>query len=416
MDNSYNYKIKKSNEQYNYNYSKTEIDENNELIQNNLTKDSKNKNNNFYNNNFINQDNKIYNNKLQLDLSNYNEEDISIKQTNHFKNDINDIKYKEINNDDLNDINDINNKNKSISIENEDINDINYNYVESQNNIYQFNCIFSLIGSDLISFDLKEKKFEIITPKDDTNGIFSTYIDYNQKNKLYPLTLNTPKGFYILLYKYILYYDQITNSLSISIKLFYNHSKGNFIYIDNNIYSISGINTTQCEKYSLISNKNILLSNTNFPRINSGICNVNNEYIYVFFGKGCENSIERLYIGENNYSKNWEVINVSININENSGVKETKIGLDKFITFLDDFNNIIIFGGEDYKGKENKNIFGFNLDSNSLAVIGKIDSCSLYSSQFVKLDESIYAVYDINNGLHFFNKELDYHEIFNLNV
>ena len=415
MDNSDNYKIKNSNEQFNYIYSKTEIDKNNELIQNNFIKDSKNKNNNLYNN-YINQNNKIYNNKLQLDLSNYNEEDISIKQTNHFKNDINDIKYKEIINDDLNDINDINNKNKSISIENEDINDINYNYLESQNNIYQFNSIFSLIGSDIISFDLKEKKFEIITPKDDTNGIFNTYIDYNQKNKLYPLTLNTPKGFYILLYKYILYYDQITNSLSIVIKLFSNHSKGNFIYIDNNIYSISGINTTQCEKYSLISNKNILLSNTNFPRINSGICNVNNEYIYAFFGKCCENSIERLYIGANNYNKNWEIINVSVNINENRGVKETKIGLDKFVTFLDDFNNIIIFGGEDYKGKENKNIFGFNLDSNSLTVIGKIDSCSNYSSQFVKLDESIYSVYDINNGLHFFNKELDYHEIFNLNV
>ena len=234
---------------------------------------------------------------------------------------------------------------------------------------------------------------------------------------MYPLSLNTPKGFYILLHKYIFYYDQITNCISIVIKLFSNHSNGNFIYIDNFIYSISGFKNTQCEKYSLISNKNILIADTNYPRINSGICNVNNEYIYLFFGKFCENSIERLYIGNNNdynykYNNSWEIIN----INENNEFINNKIGLDKFVTFLDDFNNIIIFGGEDYKGKENKNIYGFNLINNNLSIIGKIDSCSLYSSQFVKLDNSIFSIYDMNNGLHFFNKELDYHEIFNLNV
>ena len=105
-----------------------------------------------------------------------------------------------------------------------------------------------------------------------------------------------------------------------------------------------------------------------------------------------------------------------ININEINGISDNKIRLNKFIAFLDDFNNIIIFGGDDYStGKTNKNIFGFNLNNNNISVIGKIDSCSLYSSQYIMLDESIFSVYDMNNGLHFFNKELDYHEIFNLN-
>ena len=262
---------------------------------------------------------------------------------------------------------------------------------------------------------MNEKKFEIITIKDSTNGVFNSYINYYQENKLYPLLLNSPNGFYMLLNKYIFYYDQMTNCVSILIKLFSYHSNGNFINIKDDIYSISGINTTQCEKFSLTTNKNILLPDTNFPRINSSICNINNEYIYIFFGKFCDNSIERLYISPDckyKYNDKWEIVR----INEKNGFNDGKISLDKFVTFLDDYNNIIIFGGEDCKGKENKSIFGFNLNSNDISIIGKIDSCSLYSTQYIMLDESIFSIYDMNNGLHFFNKELDYHEIFNLNV
>ena len=34
----------------------------------------------------------------------------------------------------------------------------------------------------------------------------------------------------------------------------------------------------------------------------------------------------------------------------------------------------------------------------------------------IQLNDSIFAIYDTNNGLHFFNKELDYHEIYNFNL
>ena len=161
-------------------------------------------------------------------------------------------------------------------------------------------------------------------------------------------------------------------------------------------------------------NQNKSLPNTNYPRINSGICNLNNEYIYVFFGQFCENSIERLNIKNLNFDKKWEIIKIK----EINGInKNSFIYLEKFITFLDDYNNIIIFGGQDYNNeKSNKSIFGFNLNDNSFSTIGKIDSCALYGNQYIKLDESIFSVFDENNGLHFFSKELDYHEIFNLNL
>ena len=115
-----------------------------------------------------------------------------------------------------------------------------------------------------------------------------------------------------------------------------------------------------------------------------------------------------------NFDKKWEIIKIKeINCNNNMNV----IYLEKFITFLDDYNNIIIFGGEDYNNEKcNKNIFGFNLEDNSFSTIGKIDSSALYLNQYIKLDESIFSVFDENNGLHFFSKELDYHEIFNLNL
>ena len=294
--------------------------------------------------------------------------------------------------------------------QNENIRSITYPEKSIFNNEY----IYSLINSDIISFNLKQKKFEIIKINDNTKGTFTSYISYYRQNKLKPLLLNTRKYFYILMQKYIFYFKSSSNNINILTKTFSSHLNGKFIQIENNLYLISGNNNTQCELYSLIMQQNKVLPSTNIPRINSGICNVNNEFIYLFFGQFCENSIERLNIKNLNFDKKWEIIKIKeINCNNNMNV----IYLEKFITFLDDYNNIIIFGGEDYNNEKcNKNIFGFNLEDNSFSTIGKIDSSALYLNQYIKLDESIFSVFDENNGLHFFSKELDYHEIFNLNL
>ena len=297
----------------------------------------------------------------------------------------------------------------SMSIsQNENIKSIIYLEKSTSN----FECIYSLTGSDIICFNFIQKKFDIISVNDNTRGIFTSYISYYKQNKLRPLLLNTQKNFFVLMQKYIFYYDFSLNNINILTKTFSNHLNGNFIQIENSLYSISGNNNTQCELYSLIINQNKLLPSTNYPRINSGICNINNEYIYLFFGQFCQNSIERLNIQNLNYDEKWEIIK----INEINDVNNNIINLGKFISFLDDYDNVIIFGGEDYNNeKGNKNIFGFNLSDNSISVIGKIDSCAMYVNQYIKLDESIFSVFDENNGLHFFSKELDYHEIFNLN-
>ena len=348
----------------------------------------------------INKDSyKNKNNKLKLYL--YNENDEDIKKINLTKPENKQIKHPSrlI----------LSTSTLSVS-QNENIRSITYPEKSIFNNEY----IYSLINSDIISFNLKQKKFEIIKINDNTKGTFTSYISYYRQNKLKPLLLNTRKYFYILMQKYIFYFKSSSNNINILTKTFSSHLNGKFIQIENNLYLISGNNNTQCELYSLIMQQNKVLPSTNIPRINSGICNVNNEFIYLFFGQFCENSIERLNIKNLNFDKKWEIIKIKeINCNNNMNV----IYLEKFITFLDDYNNIIIFGGEDYNNEKcNKNIFGFNLEDNSFSTIGKIDSSALYLNQYIKLDESIFSVFDENNGLHFFSKELDYHEIFNLNL
>ena len=348
----------------------------------------------------INKDSyKNKNNKLKLYL--YNENDEDIKKINLTKPENKQIKHPSrlI----------LSTSTLSVS-QNENIRSITYPEKSIFNNEY----IYSLINSDIISFNLKQKKFEIIKINDNTKGTFTSYISYYRQNKLKPILLNTRKYFYILMQEYIFYFKSSSNNINILTKTFSSHLNGKFIQIENNLYLISGNNSTQCELYSLIMQQNKVLPSTNIPRINSGICNVNNEFIYLFFGQFCENSIERLNIKNLNFDKKWEIIKIKeINCNNNMNV----IYLEKFITFLDDYNNIIIFGGEDYNNEKcNKNIFGFNLEDNSFSTIGKIDSSALYLNQYIKLDESIFSVFDENNGLHFFSKELDYHEIFNLNL
>jgi hypothetical protein len=281
------------------------------------------------------------------------------------------------------------------------------------NNQMVYENIYTLNENKIICFNLYEKKFILINPKDKTNGIFDNYIS---KVSSPPLTLNTSQGFFILLDNYIFHYNELNNTINVLNQLLTPHKEGGFIYLNNEIYSISGKDCLQCEKYSIKKNINIKLPSVNYARINSGLCNINNEYLYIFFGNKCDNSIERLnlsidYETMSEYINNWEYMQIN-NAMENGD----KISLERFTLFLDDYNNVIILGGNDSKGNINQDIYGLNLDNNEIGVIGKIDTSALYIGQNIKIDDSIFAIYDSRNGLHFFNKELDYHEIYNFNL
>ena len=152
------------------------------------------------------------------------------------------------------------------------------------------------------------------------------------------------------------------------------HKQGGFIYINDEIYSLSGKDCLLCEKYSIDKNINIKLPSVNFERINSGLCNINDEYLYIFFGKNGNNSIERLnltidYISMNDYINNWAFFEINSFL-ENGD----KFSLERFTLFLDDYNNVIIIGGIDSKGNANLDIYGLNIINNEINAIGKIDT------------------------------------------
>ena len=311
-------------------------------------------------------------------------------------------------------INKYNNEfNDSLEVKNNMLNSQNLKRSTNSNNIISYPNIYTLKEDKLINFNLNEKKFILINPVDNTNGLYENYLT---KNSIIPLNLNTPFGFFILIDDFIFYYDEENNTINILTKLITNHITGGFIFINQELFSISGKDCLTCEKYSLKKGKNIKLPSVNYPRTNSGLCNVNNEYLYIFFGEKCPNSIERLNLGIDyesmkEYVKNWECIKI-YSLLENG----KQIGLENFTAYLDDYNNVIILGGKDENGEDNQDIYGLNLENNEINVIGKIDTCALYSGQNIQLNDSIFAIYDMKNGLHFFNKELDYHEIYNFNI
>ena len=292
-------------------------------------------------------------------------------------------------------------------------NNINFRNIRKDQTLLPYPNLYTLKGNKIISFNLLEKKFILINPKDKTNGIFNIYV---KRNTTPPLTLNTYEGFFILLDNYIFLYNTINNTINILTKLLSSHQDGGFIYINKEIYTLSGKDCLLCEKYSIDNKKNIKLPTVNYARINSGLCNMNNEFLYIFFGNNCDNSIERLnlsidYESMKEYINNWEYMQIN-SLMENGD----KISLERFTLFLDDYNNVIILGGNDSKGNVNQEIYGINLENNEISSIGKIDTSALYIGQNIQLDESIFAIYDSRNGLHFFNKELDYHEIYNFNI
>ena len=297
-----------------------------------------------------------------------------------------------------------------------DINSNNIKFLSninfSENAIKKYQNIYTLVGTKIIGFNLKKKKFILIKQIDETNNLFNENIIFLRKNNILPTTLNHYLGFFILLNNYLFFYSPVNNTLNICEKLSTNHWSGGFISINNNIYSISGKNTVECELYSLDKKKVFNLPSVNYKRNNSGICNVNNEFIYTLFGRDSDNSIERLNIGKNGFGgKNWEIIKIKIDIGNNLYLN----CLQQFLSFYND-DNIIILGGDYHAKDENQEILRLNIKDNYLDKIGFINLKTLYINQITFIDDEFFAVYDINSGLHFFNKDLDQHIIFNFQI
>ena len=89
--------------------------------------------------------------------------------------------------------------------------------------------------------------------------------------------------------------------------------------------------------------------------------------------------------------------------------------LQQFLSFYNG-ESIVILGGDYNIKNENQEILRLNIKENCLNKIGFIDLKCLYLNHITFIDDEYFVVYDINNGLHFFNKDLDKHLIFNFQI
>ncbi len=207
---------------------------------------------------------------------------------------------------------------------------------------------------------------------------------------------------------YIFFYSPLDNTLNTLVILNKSHLSGGFASVQDDLYIISGIDSTECEMYSFISKQICSLQPVNYKRINSSICNVNDQFIYTLFGRNSDNTIERLNIENKGDFESWELIRIKNTINLNN--------LQQFLSFYNNDDNIILLGGDDCINNENHEILRFNINDNSLKNIGHINLKSSFLNQITFIDEEFFAIYDIINGLHFFSKELEQHVIFNFQV
>ncbi len=209
---------------------------------------------------------------------------------------------------------------------------------------------------------------------------------------------------------YIFFYSPLDNTLNTLVILNKSHLSGGFASVQDDLYIISGIDSTECEMYSFISKQICSLQPVNYKRINSSICNVNDQFIYTLFGRNSDNTIERLNIEKKGIGESWELIMIK---NDENNIYLNN--LQKFLVFYNE-DSIIILGGDNYVNNENHEILRFNVNDKNLKNIGCINLKSLYLNQISFIDEEFFAVYDITNGLHFFNKDLEQHVIFNFQV
>ena len=217
---------------------------------------TKEENDNIYMNNSQNIKNKI----MLTDKEKLSPEK---DKFNNLSTQINMNKLNIFNNNNINNLesNDFHSKTFPSSLNNNNTNNINYNneltdtlddknntlnsqaFKNKEKNIISYPNLYTLKEDKIINFNLTEKKFVLINPVDNTDGLYGNYIT---KYSYPPLTLNTPLGFFILINDFIFYYDEINNTINILTKLICPHINSNFIFINEELYSISGKNCLTC--------------------------------------------------------------------------------------------------------------------------------------------------------------------------
>ena len=295
----------------------------NKLLSNTNPSSSKGYNSNYFLYKKSNIKSNININKSSLGKKNTN---ILMNNSNKENNKVSEIIYlKKNNSNNISIINNSNNQNMIIPTStrsfsskfssNDDL-DLLPELSSSPNDLYFF------INYSLYNFKIKEMKFSIINYSLKEKSKFKLYYD-STINHSYDILLSISNGFLIITgpeTNYLYFYSKEKNIIYDLKKLNNYHNKGSLVKINNEqIMCISGINTTEVEKYSIKDNEWIMLPKMNYPHSESSYLIYNSEIIFSFFGYDHENNkyindIEYIFI-KNNYNKktekNWNLININ---------------------------------------------------------------------------------------------------------
>ena len=335
----------------------------NKLLSNTNPSSSKGYNSNYFLYKKSNIKSNININKSSLGKKNTN---ILMNNSNKENNKVSEIIYlKKNNSNNISIINNSNNQNMIIPTStrsfsskfssNDDL-DLLPELNSSPNDLYFF------INYSLYNFKIKEMKFSIINYSLKEKSKFKLYYD-STINHSYDILLSISNGFLIITgpeTNYLYFYSKEKNIIYDLKKLNNYHNKGSLVKINNEqIMCISGINTTEVEKYSIKDNEWIMLPKMNYPHSESSYLIYNSEIIFSFFGYDYENDkyindIEYIFI-KNNYNKktekNWNLINInnkSFEFNLRSHSIFYRINKEK-----NDQKEIFIVGGYNNYGRNN---------------------------------------------------------------
>lgn len=251
----------------------------------------------------------------------------------------------------------------------------------------------------VISFNLQSKKFKKL-PYNDKSGNFNKTIDLFSSMKI-----NFNEGLFIISQFFVFYFNPRDNSIKQVGKLTVPHIKSNAIYINNELYVISGENTRQCQKISFNDWKITQLPDTNYTHIDGGVCLVDNKYLFVLFGE-CEqgNIIERLNL---NFITSWEIMNYT------ADPLISFTFLSHFICFSNE-NKIIIAGGITEKRICNQELLQYDYNTERINQKSKSNCDALFNDQISQIDNNLFVTFDIEGNAHMFDKTFTTYELFKI--
>ena len=283
------------------------------------------------------------------------------------------------------------NLNTDLSLSDSEKNENNDEYNKIKRNIdISSKTIFSVYYKynkiSILAFDYENKLFSLHDFSDFGNFEENYKLSLNNKGNLF---LNVGKYLYIITgknYDLLYLFDSEKKTIIKLCKLGNNHSNGNLICYENNLICLSGDFNKSVEIYYIKKNIWDKMPEMNKERSSSGVCILNNKYIFNLFGY---NSPSKQYLDNieyfdmtNKLNKSWKLIDC----------KAFSLKIKNFFSITQN-NKIIIIGGIIYNENEEEKI---KYNNNFIKMMFSEDNFGNIND--IKIEELIWKIKDNNKN------------------